>query len=79
MANEKNYTFNKALTNCLDFKEEITSFAVGHMALAYLIGKSSAKLLKVNLNIPLILVLSIMPDADILLGTYQLLRGPTHS
>jgi hypothetical protein len=66
----------------LAFKEESASFAVGHMALAYLLGKSSAKLLKVNLNIPLILVLSIIPDADIFLelfGISGLHRGPTHS
>ncbi|MCJ7762892.1 metal-dependent hydrolase [Candidatus Bathyarchaeota archaeon] len=49
------------------------------MALAYLLGKSSAKLLKVNLNIPLILVLSILPDVDILFGVSALHRGPTHS
>jgi len=55
------------------------SFAVGHMALAYLLGKSSAKLLKVNLNVPLILVLSIIPDVDILFGVSGLHRGPTHS
>ena len=54
-------------------------FAVGHMALAYLLGKSSAKLLKVNLNIPLIFVLSLIPDADLLLGISELHRGPTHS
>ena len=48
------------------------------MALAYLLGKSSAKLLKVNLNIPLLLVLSIIPDIDILLMP-QMHRGPTHS
>lgn len=61
------------------FKEVTTSFAVGHIALAYLLGKSSAKLLKVNLNVPLILVLSIIPDVDILFGVYELHRGPTHS
>jgi len=63
----------------LAFKEESASFAVGHMALAYLLGKPSAKLLKVNLNVPLILVLSIVPDADILFGVSELHRGPTHS
>jgi len=64
----------------LAFKEESASFAVGHMALAYLLGKSSAKFLKVNFNIPLILVLSLIPDADILLnGVIELHRGPTHS
>jgi membrane-bound metal-dependent hydrolase YbcI (DUF457 family) len=64
------------------FKEEKTSFAVGHMALAYLLGKASAKLLKVNINIPLILVLSIIPDIDILfdfLFNSDMHRGPTHS
>jgi hypothetical protein len=55
------------------------SFAVGHMALAYLLGKPSAKILKVNLNIPLILVLSIIPDVDILFGVSEFHRGPTHS
>ena len=49
------------------------------MALAYLLGKSSARLLKVNLNTPLILVLSIIPDVDILFGVNELHRGPTHS
>jgi membrane-bound metal-dependent hydrolase YbcI (DUF457 family) len=63
----------------LAFKEETASFAVGHMALAYLLAKPSAKLLKANLNIPLILVLSIIPDIDILLGASELHRGPTHS
>ena len=64
------------------FKEEKTSFAVGHMALAYLLGKASAKLLKVNINIPLILFLSIIPDIDILfdfLFNSDMHRGPTHS
>jgi hypothetical protein len=55
------------------------SFAIGHMALAYLLGKPSAKFLKVNLNIPLILVLSVIPDVDILLGVSEFHRGPTHS
>jgi membrane-bound metal-dependent hydrolase YbcI (DUF457 family) len=52
------------------------------MALAYLLGKGSAKLLKVDFNIPLILTLSIVPDIDIifefLLGS-SIHRGPTHS
>jgi membrane-bound metal-dependent hydrolase YbcI (DUF457 family) len=64
------------------FKEEKNSFAIGHIALAYLLGKASAKLLKVNLNIPLILVLSIIPDIDILfdfLFNSEIHRGPTHS
>jgi hypothetical protein len=47
-----------------------------------LLGKATAKLLKVNINIPLILVLSIIPDIDILLSFLlgsEIHRGPTHS
>ena len=57
-------------------------FAVGHMALAYLLSKAASKLLKVKINIPLILVLSIIPDIDIILNflfNIQIHRGPTHS
>ena len=50
--------------------------------MAYLLGKACAKLLKVNINIPLILVLSIIPDIDIIfdfLLKSEIHRGPTHS
>lgn len=57
-------------------------FAVGHLSLAYLIGKASSKLLKVNPNIPTLLLMSLLPDIDIaietLIGT-PLHHGPTHS
>jgi membrane-bound metal-dependent hydrolase YbcI (DUF457 family) len=48
------------------------------MALAYLLGKSTTKILKVNLNIPLIMVLSMIPDIDIIFMP-SMHRGPTHS
>ena len=57
-------------------------FAVGHMAIAYLLGKVSSKTLRTNLNIPILLVLSILPDVDIIydfLTGSELHRGPTHS
>jgi membrane-bound metal-dependent hydrolase YbcI (DUF457 family) len=57
-------------------------FAVGHMAIAYLLGKGSSKALRVKLNIPILLVLSILPDIDILfdfLTGSEVHRGPTHS
>lgn len=54
-------------------------FAVGHMALAYLLGKGSAGRLKLSLNIPAVLVLSVIPDIDVLLGVEEFHRGPTHS
>ena len=53
-------------------------FAIGHMALAYLLSKPTASRLKLSLNIPTALVLSIIPDIDILAGE-GFHRGPTHS
>ncbi len=52
------------------------------MSLAYLIGKGSSKLLHTKINIPLLLVLSILPDIDIFydfLTGAEIHRGPTHS
>ncbi len=54
-------------------------FAVGHMALGYLLSKTSAARLKININIPTTLVLSIIPDIDVLLAGGLYHRGPTHS
>ena len=58
--------------------EENKSFAVGHLALGYILSKASAKLLKTKLNIPVVLVLSVIPDIDILVPAIEH-RGPTHS
>ena len=57
-------------------------FAVGHLALGYILGKATSKSFGVNLNIPLIFVASIIPDIDLLIqeltpGLQH--RGPTHS
>ena len=52
------------------------------MALAYLLGKGSSKSLRIKLNIPVLLVLSILPDIDIIydfLTGAEIHRGPTHS
>jgi membrane-bound metal-dependent hydrolase YbcI (DUF457 family) len=52
------------------------------MALAYLLGKGASKALHTKINIPILLVLSILPDIDILsdfLFNYPIHRGPTHS
>jgi hypothetical protein len=54
-------------------------FAVGHMAIGYLLSKTTATRLKVNLNIPTILALSIIPYIDVLLAGGLYHRGPTHS
>jgi len=53
-------------------------FAVGHLALGYILGKTTSKSLNVNLNIPLVLVASMVPDIDLLIPGLEH-RGPTHS
>jgi len=52
-------------------------FAVGHLALGYLTGKTASKLLDVKINVPLLFLASILPDIDLILGLEH--RGPTHS
>ena len=52
------------------------------MAIAYLLGKGTSKALRTKLNIPTLLVLSILPDIDILYDVImgvEIHRGPTHS
>lgn len=53
-------------------------FAVGHLALGYLVAKGLQKVLKTELNLPLVFLLSLVPDADLLIRTH-IHRGPTHS
>lgn len=53
-------------------------FAIGHMALAYLLSKTSEKFFRIKASVPLILVLSLLPDIDIILMR-DMHRGPTHS
>ena len=53
-------------------------YAVGHLALGYLTGKTASKILNVNINIPLIFLMSVLPDIDLLIpGLHH--RGPMHS
>jgi membrane-bound metal-dependent hydrolase YbcI (DUF457 family) len=49
------------------------------MSLGYLLGKASAKPFGLKPNTPLLMVLSILPDIDILAGMNNFHRGPTHS
>jgi len=51
---------------------------VGHLSLGYLLSKICSKTLKTDLDIPLILMLSVIPDVDILIPFLQH-KGPTHS
>jgi len=52
------------------------------MAIAYILGKGTSKALHTKVNVPLLLVLSIIPDMDIIFDYFtgaQTHRGPTHS
>lgn len=53
-------------------------FAVGHLSLGYLFAKSSAKLLKQEINLPLVFFLSLIPDIDIIIPGVEH-RTITHS
>jgi hypothetical protein len=53
-------------------------YAVGHLALGYLTGRAAGKLLKVNPNIFLLFLVSVIPDIDILFPFVEH-RGPTHA
>ncbi|MEM3549965.1 MAG: metal-dependent hydrolase [Candidatus Bathyarchaeia archaeon] len=53
-------------------------FAVGHIAMGYLIGQAFGRRLKVQINMPLLLAASVIPDIDLFLR-FLLHRGPTHS
>lgn len=58
--------------------EAAASFAVGHIALGYILAKGSSRLVGTKIALPLIIVLSIIPDIDILIPFIQH-RGLTHS
>ncbi len=53
-------------------------YAVGHLALGYLSGKTASKILNVNANIPLLFLASVIPDIDLLIPSLHH-RGPLHS
>ncbi len=53
-------------------------YAVGHLALGYLSGKTASKILNVNVNIPLLFLMSVLPDVDLLIPGLEH-RGPMHS
>jgi len=53
-------------------------FAVGHLAIGYLSAKVFQKVLRTDINLPLIFFLSLIPDVDLLIpGLVH--RGITHS
>jgi hypothetical protein len=58
--------------------KEQPMYAVGHLALGYLSGKTVSKILDVNINIPLLFLVSVLPDMDLLIPGLEH-RGPMHS
>jgi len=53
-------------------------FAVGHLALGYLAGKAVSKILKTDVNLPLLFLFSMLPDVDLVIPGLGH-RGVTHS
>lgn len=53
-------------------------YAVGHLALGYLAGRAGGRVLKVKANVPLLFLLSVLPDVDLLVPGFRH-GGPTHS
>jgi len=53
-------------------------YAVGHLALGYLSGKASSKLLDVDVQIPLLFLVAVIPDVDLFIPIL-VHRGSTHS
>ncbi len=53
-------------------------YAVGHLAIGYITGKATEKLLNIKINLPLLLLVSIISDIDLLIPGLEH-RGPTHS
>jgi len=58
--------------------KEQPMYAVGHLALGYLSGKTASKILDVKINIPLLFLASVLPDIDLLIPGLEH-RGPMHS
>jgi hypothetical protein len=53
-------------------------FAVGHLAIGYLVAKTLEKLLQTEIDLPMVMMLSIIMDIDLLVPQLQH-RGLTHS
>ena len=53
-------------------------FAVGHLSLGYLSAKATGKLLHQEINLPIVFLLSLIPDADLLVPVLTH-RTATHS
>jgi membrane-bound metal-dependent hydrolase YbcI (DUF457 family) len=53
-------------------------YAVGHIALGHLVGRVFGRLTGEEVNIPLVWLLSVMPDLDLLVRGLDH-RGPSHS
>lgn len=53
-------------------------YSLGHIALGYIFGKISSKVLETELNIPVLWTITVLPDIDILIPGLPH-RGPTHS
>ncbi len=54
------------------------TFAIGHLALGYITGKATSKLLNTHINLPLVFTVALIADIDLLFPVVEH-RGPSHS
>ena len=55
------------------------TFAIGHFGLGYLLAFVTSKITNTQINLPLVLTVSVLPDLDILFSDFVVHRGLTHS
>jgi membrane-bound metal-dependent hydrolase YbcI (DUF457 family) len=53
-------------------------YPFGHLAIGYLVGKITSELFHVDINLYVVMALSLLPDIDLLIPALSH-RGPTHS
>ena len=54
-------------------------YLLGHIAISYFSVKIYTRFKKVEYNLPLVFILSVLPDIDIIFHRFIVHRGPTHS
>jgi membrane-bound metal-dependent hydrolase YbcI (DUF457 family) len=56
----------------------VKMYLLGHFAIGFLAGRAVSRFTNYKVNVPLVLIVSILPDIDLLIPSLPH-RGPTHS
>ncbi|MFX0203990.1 MAG: hypothetical protein ACFFCW_48450, partial [Candidatus Hodarchaeota archaeon] len=72
-------SIEKSNVKC-DFAEGSRLFFLGHMVWAYILAWTSARALKIQVSIPAVLLLGVLPDIDLFLAGFGVVHHSfTHS